>query len=257
MDMAYNNEERLGISDFMQKTSTYRNSSVYGKRSSTTIRDDEDVFINMARRNSLNSKRIQATRRRKKVDNSLSGVLKRHWKGLVVTMGLGAALFAGAQALGDAYHEIDMLDQNPVVVATNQAVSNHISRTDDLQNWQIDTYGVANDIDNILENGGDSAIVLGTLATRLDQSYAQDDLAAIVEHSFGQDPDKLVQSLNPERYEEGIQYPDFKSDVRNYIIQQTEAEIARKNIDTNNQLEEMFNFSSVNTDSDVKGMGGK
>ena len=62
--------------------------------------------------------------------------------------------------------------------------------------------------------------MLGTLATRLDQSYAQDDLAAIVEHSFGQDPDKLVQSLNPERYEEGIQDPDFKSDVRNYIIQQ-------------------------------------
>lgn len=257
--MAYSNEDYLGIPDFMQKTSTYKTgrnvSSTYDRRQLTTR--DDDVFINMARENSLNARRIRATKRKKKVDNSLSAVLKKNWKSLVVTMGLGATLLSGIQALGEDYHEYNMLAQNPVIEATNQAVFNHTSRTDDLENYQIDAIGVAQDIDNILENGGDPLIVLGTLADNLYHNYEQDELSTIVKHSFGEEPDDLVRRLNPDRYEEGIQDLDFKADIRDYIIQQTEADIARKNIDTNNQLEEMFNFSPVNTNSDVKGMGGK
>lgn len=257
--MAYSNEDYLGIPDFMQKTSTYKTgrnvSSTYDRRQLTTR--DDDVFINMARENSLNSRRIRATKQKRKVDNSLSGIFKRHWKEIVITMGLGAALVTGAQKLADVYHEYDMLNQNPVVEATNLAVSNHVSRTNDLKNWQVDPVAVSSDVDNILENGGDPLIVLGTLANRLDESYAQDELSAIVKHSFGEDPDTLVKSLNPDRYDEGIQDPDFKADVRNYVVQQTEADVARQEIDANNQLEEMFNFSPTNTNSDVKGMGGK
>ena len=34
---------------------------------------------------------------------------------------------------------------------------------------------------------------------------------------------------------------DFKADVRNYIVQQTEADIAHSHIDANSQLEAMLN----------------
>lgn len=183
--------------------------------------------------------------------------MQRHWKGIVFAMGLGAAALVGLQSLGDNLHEFDMINQNPVVAATSQAVNNHKSRTDDLQNWQLNTWGVGQDVDAILENGGDPLIVLGTLGDSLDETYTQDELAAIVKHSFGENPDTLVRSLNPERYEDGIQDTDFKVDVRDYIVQQTEADIARSHIDANSQLEAMLNSGQGIQNTGEKGMGGK
>ena len=126
-----------------------------------------------------------------------------------------------------------------------------------MQNWQLNTWGVGQDVDAILENGGDPLIVLGTLGSSLNETYTQDELSSIVEHSFGENPDTLVRSLNPERYEDGIQDPDFKADVRNYIVQQTEADIARSHIDANSQLEAMLNSGQGIQNTGEKGMGGK
>ncbi len=255
MDMEYDNDDRLGIPNFMQKTSTYRNFSVYGKRQSSAISDDKS--INMARRNSLDSRRIQATRCKKAVDNSLSGVLKKHWRGLVVTMGIGAVTLSGVQTLSNMYYNVDMVSKNPVVAATSAVVDQHKSITSDFRNWQLDAAAVADDINTILKNGADSLIVLGTLGNSLNEPYTQDELSTIVKSSFGEDPDILVRSLNPERYDQGIQDPDFKEDVRNYIVKQTEADIARASIDANSELKAMFSETSTNVNSDMKGMGGK
>ena len=259
--MAYSNEDRLGIPDFMQKTNTYHQrpaSSQYRRQTNARnmTEDDYEVYKEMRRR-SLDQKTIYAKQSRKKVDKSLKGQLQRHWKGIVLAMGLGAAALVGLQSLGDNLHEFDMINQNPVVAATSQAVNNHKSRTDDLQNWQLNTWGVGQDVDAILENGGDPLIVLGTLGSSLNETYTQDELSSIVEHSFGENPDTLVRSLNPERYEDGIQDPDFKTDVRNYIVQQTEADIARSHIDANSQLEAMLNSGQGIQNTGEKGMGGK
>lgn len=259
--MAYSNEDRLGIPDFMQKTNTYHQrpaSSQYRRQTNARnmTEDDYEVYKEMRRR-SLDRKNIHAKQSRKKVDNSLKGQLKRHWKGIVFSIGLGAAVFSADQALDELFHEADIINQNSVVSATRQAVRDHELRTDNVRNWQLNTSGVEQDVDAILDNGGDPLIVLGTLGNSLNKTYTQDELTSIVEHSFGENPDTLVRSLNPERYDEGIQDPDFKVDVRNYIVQQTEADIARSHIDANSQLEAMLNSGQGIQNTGEKGMGGK
>lgn len=252
-------EERLGIPDFMKKTSTYHSSRRPSTaRSSSRARnfDEEEFFVHSSKRNSLDSREIRATRRRKKVDKSLTGTLKKHWKGLAITMGLGALLLSGVEAVEDNIHEVLMVSQNPVVEATHRAINSHKSRTDDDRNWYLNVTGVVSDVDTILDNGGDPLIVLGALASGLDENYTQDELSNIVQQSFGEEPDELVRSLNPERYADGIQGTNFREDVRDYIVQQTEADIARSNIDSKGELEAMFNFTPIEN-SVAKGMGGK
>lgn len=259
--MAYDDKDRLGIPDFMLKTNTYNNqksASTYQRRHTST-RDtvEYDAVYDDVRRSSLDKRKIHANKRTKKVDKSLTGRLKRQWKGIALSMGLGAMMFSGVQSLGDDFHELKVINQNPVVTAVHQTVNEHKSRTDDYRNWQLDTWGVEKDVDKILENGGDPLIVLGTLGTSLNESFSQDELSLIVEHSFGENPDTLVRNLNPERYDEGIQDPEFKSDVRNYIVQKTEADIVRSSIDANSELEAMFNLKTASLGEDMKGMGGK
>lgn len=255
--MAYDNEDRLGIPEFMQKTNTYvgRNSTSTHQRRHTSTRGADGYDYNEAyedaRKRSLDQKPIHAKKSRKKVDKSLTGRLKRHWKGIALAMGLGAVMFSGIQSLENDLHELEMLSQNPVAAATRQAINDHKSRTDDNRNWQLNTWGVEQDIDDILEDGGDPLTVLGTLASNLSESYTQDELTDIVEHSFGENPDTLVRGLNPDRYEEGIQDPDFKADVHDYIVKQEEAREAGFG------LVDMLNAKINAENTSEKGMGGK
>lgn len=254
--MAYDNDDRLGIPEFMQRTNTYgRDFESKNQRRQNSTRNvhssNYDDVIDAARRRSLDQRRIQAKKKTKKVDKSFTGRLKKHWKGIVITMGLGATIFSGVQSLGEDYHELKMISQNPVATATREAIFDHQSRTDDNQHWQLDSFGVSMDVDRILENGGDPLTVLGTLSSNLNEAYTQDELATVVEHSFGEDPDTLVRSLNPERYEEGIQDPDFKEDVRNYIVEQEEARVAGFG------LADMLSARVNVPNTSEKGMGGK
>lgn len=216
---------------------------------------------------SCNQSSKYARRKKRSVDDNLIVVFCNHWRAFAVSMVGGAILLASAKAGGEAIantlHEANMLRSNSTYMDTVRAIKEnkqYSSMTRDAvgeTTWWLNTATVANGVNAILEKGGDPLIVLGALSDTLDESFEEDELSTIVTETFGEDPNILVRNLNPERYDEGIKDPDFKEDIRNYIIQQTEAEIARTSIDTNNQLQAMFSSETVSTDSDAKGMGGK
>ena len=224
-------------------------------------------YQEQVRQASLDPKLEDANVQEKIADGNLIMVIYKHWRAFAISMVGGAILLASAKAGGEAIantlHEANMLRSNSTYIDTVRAIKEnkqYSSMTRDAfgeTTWWLDTATAVNDVNTILEEGGDPLIVLGALADTLDDSFARDELNIIVTQTFGQDPDSLVQNFNPERYDEGIQDSNFKEDIRNYIIQQTEADIARASIDTNNQLEAMFSSETVATDSDAKGMGGK
>ncbi len=254
--MAINKSENY-ILDFIQK------SGGKGPQSRVSTLDQ----MEQVKRASLDQQPKHASVRRKSADDNLVMVICKHWRAFAISMVGGAILLAcakaGGEAIANTLHEANMLRSNSTYTDTVDAIKEnkkYIPMTRDAvgeTTWWLDTATAVNDVNTILEEGGDPLIVLGALADTLDDSFARDELNIIVTHTFGEDPDSLVQNFNPERYNEGIQDPDFKEDIRNYIIQQTEAEIARASIDTNNQLEAMFSSETVATDSDAKGMGGK
>ena len=250
--MVINKSENY-ISDFIRK------SGGKGPQSRVSTLDQ----MEQVKRASLDQQPKHASVRRKSANDNLVMVICKHWRAFAISMGVGAILLAGVQNVANKSHEDKMLDLNSTYTDTVDAIKEnkkYIPMTRDAvgeTTWWLDTATAVNDVNTILEEGGDPLIVLGALADTLDDSFARDELNIIVTQIFGQDPDSLVQNFNPERYNEGIQDPDFKEDIRNYIIQQTETEIARASIDTNNQLEAMFSSETVATDSDAKGMGGK
>ena len=250
--MAVNHRGNL-ILDFMQKSG--------GKRPQPrAITLDQMEQVKQA---SLDQQPKHASVRRKSTDDNLVMVICKHWRAFAISMGVGAILLAGVQNVANKSHEDKMLDLNSTYTDTVDAIKENKKYTPMTRDavgkttWWLNTATAANDVNAILEKGGDPLIVLGALSDTLDESFEEDELRTIVTETFGEDPNIWVRNLNPERYDEGIQDPDFKEDIRNYIIQQTEAEIARASIDTNNQLEAMFSSETVSTDSDAKGMGGK
>lgn len=253
--MKYGDENLPGIPDFMQKTSTNRSARTVRSSERFSFGDDYEI-ADFAKNNSVKRGPIRATRRRKKVDNSLWGRIKRNWKELAVSIGVTLAVFSGVSSFGDAMHEDAMIKNNPEVQRTNEIISDSISRTDDFQNWQLDPSKASYELKNLVENGGDPLIILGTLGNRLNEDYTQDELSSIVTNVFGEDPDTLVRGLNPERYEKGIHDADFKKDVQTYIVQKEEAKQALRDIDPNTQLESMLQSSEAYQNSNEKGMGG-
>lgn len=254
--MVINNSENY-IPGFMQK------SGGKGPQSRAITLDQ----MEQVKQASLDQQPKHASVGRKSADGNLVMVLGKHWRAFAISMVGGAILLASAQAgverITNKLHEDIMLGSNSTYTDTVRVIKENKEYTPMTRDavgettWWLDTATVANGVNAILEKGGDPLIVLGALSDTLDESFEEDELSTIVTETFGEDPNILVRNLNPERYDDGIKDPDFKEDIRNYIIQQTEAEIARTSIDTNNQLEAMFSSETVSTDSDAKGMGGK
>lgn len=262
-------DDRLGIPDFMQNTSTrgYRGSRESERRHSSSSYQDarrssyrshrtynnggiSEDDLRRARESSVGGRPIRATKKKKSLPAVIIRTLAKNWKG-VVGLALGISLTLGAQGIGNSFHELDMLSQNPTYSAVVNVVNSHKSRTDNNQYWQIDDFGTATDIKTMVDSGADPLIVTAALGASLDESYAKDNLDYITNRVFGKDADTLVRDINPERYADGIHDKDFIQDARDYIVQQQEASNAK---DEMGQMFEQYDSMQTQQNSVTKGV---
>lgn len=262
-------DDRLGIPDFMQNTSTrgYRGSRESERRYSSSSYQDarrsshrgqraynnggiSEEDLRRARESSVGGRPIRATKKKKSLPAVIIRTLVKNWKG-VVGLALGISLTLGAQGIGNSLHELDMLSQNPTYSAVVNVVNSHKSRTDNNEYWQIDDFGTATDIKTMVDSGADPLIVTAALGASLDESYAKDNLDYITNRVFGKDADTLVRDINPERYADGIHDKDFIQDARDYIVQQQEASNAK---DEMGQMFEQYDSMQTQQNSVTKGV---
>ena len=210
-------DDRLGIPDFMQNTSTggYRGSRESERRHSSSSYQDARRSSHRGQR-AYNNGGISEEDLRRAREQSVGGRPVRATYSAVVDV-----------------------------------VNSHKSRTDNNEYWQLDDIGAATDIKTMVDSGADPLIVTAALGASLDENYAKDNLDYITGRVFGKDADTLVRDINPERYADGIHDKDFIQDARDYIVQQQEASNAK---DEMSQMFEQYDSMQSQQNSVTKGV---
>lgn len=273
-----------GIPDFMNRTSTARREirptplaqarthSSSGSRSRPHLDEMEEDF-RRSRDHSVGGEAIRARRSTRKVSKSWIQKLKEKATSrvtiAVVSGALGIVIGASVMGIGQDYAINSQIDNLPIVQEMSQIVGENVHRTNNGEGYFYDNYEIAKEAREKIENGASPTVVLGSIAERMNEGYAQDDLDSVVNSIFDVrvGADEFVRQINPERYQDGIHGENFMNDYHDALKAMAHGEKVEENdqqmrnvYDTNHnqELDEMISeYDNVYTTSQEKGMGGK
>lgn len=224
-------EDRIGIPDFMEKTSDN-----YYKRPRQNLDIEVDDDYRLAKENSLNPKIVQVKRSRKKLSI-----------GKCVTAGIAFVTIASGVNMGVSYIQ-DERNLHNYLEPLNQVLVDNSGRTQGNDGYWINDVAVANTYREMIDQGEYDELAVAYFVTqRLTDTYEQDEADTIFDIALGEDRNEWAQK----RGYSGIDDPAFLSESRTMLLRNMNSK------DSQDELGAMLSDSVVAIDTQVKGMGGR